>query len=64
MAVLGYVYELIFLFLFLQWVEKRKSSKINIIRGGTGSTWGQFLHGHAEWIKTRNLIAEIVDSCL
>ena len=25
------------------------------IHGGFGSTWGQFFHGHAEWVETRDL---------
>ena len=51
------------------------SRKKEIIRRGIGSTWGcnfytgthlgrYFLHGHAEWVKTRNLMAGNFDSHL
>ena len=34
--------------------------------GGVGrSTWGgQFLHGHSEWVETRDLTGQIFDSHL
>ena len=36
----------------------------NLIGGGFGNAWGINLLGHAEWIKTRHLMAGIVDSYL
>ena len=38
---------------------------VRLIPGAFGSIWGyNFLHGHAEWIKTQSLTAEIFDSRL
>ena len=35
-----------------------------IIHRGFGSIWGNILHGHTEWVETRNLMAGNFDSHL
>ena len=49
----------------------KKANLNNLIHGGgggggVGSTWGDnlFLHGHAEWVETRDLTGQIFDSHL
>jgi hypothetical protein len=44
--------------------RKKKESLGLKFHGGIGSTWGQFLHRHAEWVETRDLTLENFDSHL